>query len=69
MEKIDKIKNLMFETNFKADLKYLFNKVKLNTVRIKNGKIKINIVFLKQYFMMLREYIRYIHIKPHINKN
>ena len=55
--------------DFKVDLKYLFDKVKLNTVRIKNGKIKINFVFLKQYFMMLTEYIRYIHIKPFINKN
>jgi hypothetical protein len=60
------MKDLMFETNFKADLNYVFNKVKLNTIRFKNGKVKINLVFLKQYIFMIKQYLIYIHVQPFI---
>jgi hypothetical protein len=50
--------------NIRLDLKYFFSKVKTNTVRFKNGKLKIRLRPLKQYFQLLGSYITYITLKP-----
>jgi len=49
--------------NIRFDLKYLLSKVKTNTVRFKNGKLKIRLRSLKLYFQYLRSYIKYIYLK------
>lgn len=58
------METLPFEHNIKQDLKYLFSKVKKNTVRYKKGRLKITLRFIKQYLKLLYYYIRYVHIKP-----
>ena len=63
------METLNFETNFKMDLKFLFSKVKRHTVRYKKGKLKINLKFLKLYFLLLSYYVKYIHIKPFLKHN
>jgi hypothetical protein len=51
------------EEEIKGDLRYLFYKVRKNTIRFKKGKIKFYPVSLKQYCKLLIKYIKYIHIR------
>ena len=51
------------EEEIKGDLRYLFYKVRKNTIRFKKGKIKFYPNFLKHYFKLLFKYIKYIHIR------
>lgn len=62
------METLPFEHNIKQDLKYLFSKVKKNTVRYKKGKLKINLRSLKIYLKLLTYYIKYLHIKPFLRR-